>query len=223
MATPNQNAKNKKRWPTKEVMNQIYEKNLWGGIEGDFYSGGGSHDLEMLTPYLTFVSNFLSSFKDRLVVCDLGCGDFNVGIQLVQYAEKYIGVDIVADLIARNKAKFQSENLAFHCLDICTDELPKADCVLVRQVMQHLSNAEIQSLLERLQQYAFLLVTEHLPNTPFIPNIDIITGQGTRLKKNSGVDLTAEPFCLKPKTVLQEIKVPVDENSMIFTTIYQNF
>ncbi len=71
-------------WPTKEVMNQIYEKNLWGGNENEFYSGEGSHNPEIVEPYLQTLKSFLSSFENPLTVCDLGCGDFNVGQHLVK-------------------------------------------------------------------------------------------------------------------------------------------
>ena len=60
-------------------MEQIYEKNLWGGAEFDFYSGKGSHEAQIVNPYIAVVTSFLTSFVDSLVVCDLGCGDFNVG------------------------------------------------------------------------------------------------------------------------------------------------
>jgi len=33
--------KPKKPWPTKAVMQQIYEQHLWGGKDFDFYSGEG--------------------------------------------------------------------------------------------------------------------------------------------------------------------------------------
>ena len=40
--------KAKKPWPTRDVMNQIYEMNLWGGKEFDFYSGFGSYDSKII-------------------------------------------------------------------------------------------------------------------------------------------------------------------------------
>ena len=213
----------KKRWPTKNVMNQIYENSMWGGDGSDFYSGIGSHDPEMVTPYVTVIASFLKSFKEPLTVCDLGCGDFNVGIQLVDFSKLYIGVDIVEDLIIRNKARFKKNNLDFQCLNICEDKLPSADCIILRQVMQHLSNNEIKQLTAKLKAYKYVLVTEHLPATEFIANQEIITGQGIRLKKNSGVDLTRAPFNLKPILENKILVVKHDHKSEICTTFYQIF
>lgn len=184
----------KKPWPTKAAMEQVYAMNLWGSDTREFYSGEGSHRPEIVKPYLEVVITFLNSKEASLTVCDLGCGDFNVGKQLVQHTKQYVAIDIVADLIAHNKTTFVAPNLEFRCLDIAKDDLPGGDCVLLRQVLQHLSNTEIQQILPKLTQYKYILLTEHLPMGDFTPNKDIISGQGIRLKKQSGVDLLAPPF-----------------------------
>lgn len=214
----------KNPWPTKDAMEQVYSQKLWGGEEADFFSGEGSHNHEIVEPYITAVSAFLDSFKSPLSVCDLGCGDFNVGSQLVKFTSNYQAVDIVASLIDRNKQKFQSEQLTFHCLDISVDDLPKADCALVRQVLQHLSNAEVQRVVEKLIDFKYIILTEHLPAGDFEPNKDIISGQGIRLKKQSGIDLLAPPFSLKVVDVkaLNSIELP-NEKGVISTIQYQVF
>ena len=187
----------KKPWPTKKAMTQVYKNKLWGTNNTPFYSGEGSHHQEIVYPYIEAVNAFLTKFKNPITVCDLGCGDFNVGKQLVKYTKSYVAIDIVEDLIIYNKEKYKQENVEFHCLDITIDNLPSADCVLLRQVLQHLSNKEIQKILNRLSNYKYIIITEHIPQENFIPNIDIISGQGIRLKKESGVNVLAEPFNLK--------------------------
>ena len=214
----------KKPWPTKDAMEQVYAMNLWGTNNSDFYSGVGSHHAEIVNPYLDALKSFLTSFESPLVVCDLGCGDFNVGKDLVKYTEKYIAVDIVADLIEHNKEKFKEENLEFHCLDIAVDDLPAADCVILRHVLQHLSNDEIQSIVSKLAHYKYVILTEHVPEGDFIPNKDIISGQGIRLKKQSGLNLLAAPFNFKVKEEKQLLSVVLNDNKgLIVTTIYKVF
>src|SRR5690554_4538222 len=163
----------KKPWPTKDAMAQIYEMNLWGSNESEFYSGIGSHHPEIVEPYLDAVISFLSSFKKPISVCDLGCGDFNVGKELVEFTGKYVAVDIVPELIECNKDKFKADNLEFHCLDIAVDDLPSAYCALLRQVLQHLSNAEVQKIVTKLADYKYVILTEHVPEGDFEPNKDI--------------------------------------------------
>lgn len=220
----NNSEKTKQPWPTKKAMEQVYEMNLWGGNASDFYSGIGSHDPSIVEPYIAAVSSFLSAFKTPLVVCDLGCGDFNVGKELVRYAAQYIGVDIVEDLIAHNKEHYRKENLAFFCLDIAKDPLPKGDCALVRQVLQHLSNAEVQKVLKKLTAFKYVILTEHIPKGEFLPNKDIISGQGIRLKKQSGLQILAPPFNFKVNKENQLLAIELNENKgIIVTTLYELF
>jgi len=214
--------KPKTPWPTKDTMQQVYDLHLWGGKDFDFYSGDGSHNIKIIEPYLHSVSTFLKSHNNSLTVCDLGCGDFNIGKQLINYTKKYIGIDIVENLIERNKTLFKAENLEFHCLNIVEDELPKTDCVILRQVLQHLSNTEIQKIIKKLSHYKYLILTEHLPVGNFTPNIDIISGQGIRIKKNSGVNLLEAPFNLKIVEAQKLSQITLDNNKgIIKTTLYR--
>ncbi|WP_411895717.1 methyltransferase [Winogradskyella sp. A2] len=212
---------NKRPWPTKDAMQQIYEQHFWGGKDYDFYSGEGSHQPEIIKPYFEVVSGFLKSHKNKLTVCDLGCGDFNIGKHLFEYTQKYIAVDIVESLILRNIEIFKANNLEFHCLDISKDELPKADCIILKQVLQHLSNEEIKSIVKKLSNYKYMILTEHLPMGNFTPNKNKIASQGIRLKQNSGVDLLAEPFNLKVKstTVLDEFILNQNKGKIVTTII----
>ncbi|WP_282122949.1 class I SAM-dependent methyltransferase [Algibacter mikhailovii] len=205
-------------------MNQIYELHLWGGKDTDFYSGAGSHQLDIIDPYIKVVTDFLASFNPPLIVCDLGCGDFNIGKRLFMYTKKYIAVDIVEDLITRNKNLFKANNLEFSCLDMSEDDLPTADCVILRQVLQHLSNKEILKISKKIAHYKYIILTEHIPTDNFIPNKDIISGQGIRIKKSSGIDLLETPFNLKPinKKTLDNFILKKNKGRLV-TIIYQMF
>lgn len=210
----------KKPWPTRDVMEQIYENQLWGEGEAPFYSGEGSHLRDIIEPYIREVRIFLSTFETPISVADLGCGDFNVGSQLIDFASKYVGVDIVQSLIEHNKEVYKNATTSFQCLDLAKDKLPKADCALARQVLQHLSNKEIQEILNNLSQYRHLIITEHIPKGTYVPNLDIISGQGTRLKKRSGVDVLAPPFNFNSK--FQKVLGVVDQgDSVIKTVVYE--
>lgn len=215
----------KKPWPTKNAMSQVYEMKLWGGSgDSDFYSGCGSHDSELVNPYIEVLISFLKAFKSPLVVCDLGCGDFNVGKDLVRHTKRYVAVDIVADLIARNKANFKEDNLEFHCLDIAGDDLPLGDCAVLRQVLQHLSNAEVKKIVRKLTAFKYVMVTEHLPSGDFEANKDIISGQGIRLKKQSGINLLAPPFNFMVKEQQQLLSILLnDGKEVMVTTLYKVF
>ena len=147
-----------------------------------------------------------------------------MGNQLVKYAKKYIAIDIVAPLIAFNKEKFKEPNLEFHCLDIAVADLPLGDCAIIRQVLQHLSNGEVQAIVNKLLNFKYLILTEHVPEGAFIPNKDIISGQGIRFKKKSGINLLAPPFHLKVKEEKELIAFPLEGNKgILVTTLYVLF
>ena len=207
---------------TKEVMGAIYKKKSWGGRKHDFYSGLGSHLPKITDPYVRKIEEFLVSFDPKLSVCDLGCGDFNVGNRLVDSSGKYVGVDIVPELISRNKDRFTDSKLTFQCLNIVEDELPIGDCILVRQVLQHLSNDEIFEVVNKLKKFKYLVVTEHLPKGEFVPNLDKKTGANIRLSQNSGVVLTAPPFNFNPIKERELLQVHIKKGQVV-TTLYQNF
>lgn len=211
-------------WPTKDVMNQIYELKLWGGKDVDFYSGSGSHDPKIINPYLERIIGFLECHNKSLVVCDLGCGDFNIGKYLTKFTRKYIAIDIVESLINRNKNTYKEDNLEFRCLDIVKDELPTGDCIILRQVLQHLSNTEIQNVVKKITAYKYIILTEHIPLGNFTPNKDIISGQGIRLKLNSGVNILESPFNLKIKEEKKLGEYFLKNNKgRIVTTLYKLF
>ncbi len=210
--------RHKEPWPTKKAMEQVYADNLWGGKAASFYSGDGSHHKEIVDPYILALKSFLTSFETPLVVCDLGCGDFNVGKQLVNYTKRYEAVDIVTDLINYNKEKFKIKKLSFHCLDIAKDQLPSGDCAIIRQVLQHLSNDEVCSVMNKLVNYKYVIVTEHLPEGDFEPNKDIISGQGIRLKKQSGLNLLKPPFNLKVKEVTELLEFKLKDGKGVIQT-----
>jgi len=107
-------------------------------------------------------------------------------------------------------------------LDIAVDDLPSGDCALLRQVLQHLSNAEIQSIVSKLTDFKYVILTEHLPEGDFTPNKNIISGQGTRLKKHSGLNLLASPFNFKVKEQKQLLSVVLNNGKgVIATTLYK--
>lgn len=216
------NAESKKSWSTKDAMAQIYERYLWGGKEFDFYSGEGSHQPKIVEPYIKAISEFLKSHNNNLTICDLGCGDFNIGTQILPYTKRYYAVDIVDSLIIRNKNKFKDDHLYFYCLDIANDDLPKANCAIVRQVLQHLSNKEVIQIVKKLYDYYYVIVTEHIPTGKFTPNKDIISGQGIRLKRGSGISLIEAPFNLKIYKKSELCKIVLDDHkSQIVTILYQ--
>ena len=89
-------------------------------------------------------------------------------------------------------------------------------------MLQHLSNNEIKQIVRKLSNYKYLILTEHIPTGNFEPNKDIISGQGIRLKHNSGVDLLKSPFNLSVQnaSVLNEFSL-TEKKGKIVTYLYE--
>ncbi len=183
-----------------EAFGDVYRRRLWGGTDDrDFCSGEGSRNEAIVSPYVGAVRRFLCEFPNKPSVVDLGCGDFNVGSRLRDACGPYIACDVVDALIERNERKFASLQVEFRKLDLVSDELPPGDVALLRQVLQHLSNAQIARIVPKLYRYRWLILTEHLPEgLQFRPNRDKPMGPGVRVRYGSGIVLTKPPFGLKP-------------------------
>lgn len=212
--------------PSVDVFSAVYNEGKWGRQPGaDFYSGSGSHRSDLVLPYVNAISAFLHSLPERPSVADLGCGDFNIGRQLRPYCGRYVACDVVPELMERNATKFRDLGVEFKCLDIAQDDLPDADVVFVRQVLQHLDNNKIQAVVQQLYRYKFVIVTEHLPaKATFLANKDKRTGCMIRLLSDSGVVLTEAPFNLRVKSETVFCTVPRAQDrrpGIIKTMLYE--
>ncbi|MHB8899270.1 MAG: class I SAM-dependent methyltransferase [Thermoguttaceae bacterium] len=195
----------------REVFSDIYRRRRWGRSDGRIgCSGAGSTTSAVVEPYVELIRGFLQSLGSQVTVVDLGCGDFTIGRRIVPLCSRYVGVDVVPELIKHHRAANAAKNVEFRCLDISKDELPIGDVCLVRQVLQHLSNREIAAVVGKLSQYRFVFVTEHQPTDRdhAVPNRDIAHGRRIRLLNNSGVYLDAPPFDLPSAALRLVLEVP---------------
>lgn len=205
-----------------EVFSAVYRERLWSGDDSiDFSSGTGSHQEKIVVPYVDAVREFLSGLPGEPDVVDLGCGDFTVGSRLRDTAGRYVACDVVAALIERNRQLFASLSVDFRCLDIVADRLPEGDVVFLRQVLQHLSNAQVDAVLGKLRVYRWAVVTEHVPKKhDFRANVDKAVGPGTRLRSGSGIVITRAPFhfAVREERTLCAIE---DDAGLIHTVAYR--
>lgn len=217
--------------PVVQAFSQIYENGTWGGSADEYFSGLGSRDPRIFSPYVESVRAFANSFENKLDAVDLGCGDFSVGAQIRGAFAAYRAYDVVPAVIEQNKREYQDLDVEFGCIDIVEQPLPHGDVVMIRQVLQHLSNAQIAQVVPKLTHYRYLIVTEHLPGArDFPPNLDMPMGAGIRVGRqkkggaqDSGVVLTAPPFSLAvtSERVLCEVEDPYNPGTIIRTTLYE--
>ena len=176
----------------KTRFTEIYKINMWGAEDGitETVSGPGS----TLSHTTGIRRSMPALFHQHGIqsVLDAGCGDFHWMRQVVAESNvKYIGVDVVEELIASNTRKYSTDKIEFMSLDITQDDLPRVDLVICRECLFHLSNDEIADFFRNFlrSQSTFLLTTTY-GDTESIRNCDVTTGFFRE------IDLVAAPFNL---------------------------
>ena len=197
----------------ERVFTEIYGQHKWGdpAAKEDFDSGLGSSASGAVETYISALKRLAADkgFAGKTFV-DIGCGDFRVSSKLLCLANSYIGVDVVAPLIDRNRRMFAGTNATFEHIDATKQPLPPGDVCLLRQVLQHLSNKQIAVILPKLGQYKWVVITEHVPTDANLaqPNLDKVHGADVRVYQNSGVCLDQPPFNIPSKSLSLVLEVP---------------
>ncbi len=90
---------------------------------------------------------------------DLGCGDWQFSRFVDWSSVDYLGLDVVPEIVERNRAQFSQPNVRFGVL-AALDDLPGGDLLLAKEVLQHLPNSTIAEYLAAIRRrYRFALLT----------------------------------------------------------------
>jgi SAM-dependent methyltransferase len=142
--------------PALDAFRRIYASDHWKGGSGE-----GSY-VEATEAYRQILEAVLAS-RDIATVVDAGCGDWQFS-RLVDWSGKdYVGVDIVPEVVAGDRESFGSEHVEFMVGDIRTAELPAADLLVCKDVLQHWDVPSVRAFLDRnLKGYRYALVTNDI-------------------------------------------------------------
>ena len=145
----------------------IYRNHTWGGISR---SGPGS-DPVFTGPYVEFVNRWLISHPDVRTIVELGCGDWSTTRKIdLGETRSYLGIDIVNSVIEENGRRFGSERIRFLRSDFVEQLPPPSDLLLVKDVLQHLSNASVLRFLRSaLNLCRFAILTNDFSRTAYRP------------------------------------------------------
>jgi hypothetical protein len=168
--------------------------------QGNNYSGLGSEGL-LADRYVKLVLDYAAKNKLRTVV-DGGCGDFSVGSRLAPNFDRYMALDVSPLIIQINKHRYAdltTQHVSFSVADMTSTVFPQADLILIRQVLQHLTNEQIERVLKNLEasDWRRVLITEEVydPRNNQIPNLDLPSHTvRTRVSLGSGLFIDKEPF-----------------------------
>ena len=181
----------------KNAFRHIYLSNHWQNyFKLDLQksrSGPGSN-----LNYTSDMSRKLEKFfaeKNIKTILDIGCGDFiwmNLLLNKYYNYDKYLGLDIVDELIKNNNLKYSNNKISFKTFDLVKDEIPNGfDIILIRDVFIHLKNEQIVNFLNLLKNLdvKFFGVT----STPSLKKNNELKAVG----RYRDINIEIEPFNLK--------------------------
>jgi SAM-dependent methyltransferase len=171
--------------PLTTTFNRIYAEGTWGKDSAGKGTSGTGSTLEITREYRVYVEDFMKKHSVTSVV-DAGCGDWSFSSAIDWGDASYLGIDIASDVIAAVRNKHEKGRSKFQVGDI-TDELPAADLLISKDVLQHLSNELVHRFIRnnlRKGKYKWVILT----NDRGSENRDVASG-GYR-----AIDLAAPPF-----------------------------
>ncbi|MEA2824301.1 MAG: hypothetical protein QOF03_783 [Alphaproteobacteria bacterium] len=185
------------REPTaQDVFADIYRHATWGRNDQGAGNSGPGSTLQSTLVYRTFLQAFLKDCDIRSVV-DAGCGDWEFSQALDWNGIDYKGFDVVESAIAQNKQRFAKANIQFFAGNVVELNLPPADLLICKHVLQHLPTKDVQKFLNQMPKYKHVLLTNSVnSDTMSAANGDIAVGSFRTL------DPTAPPFNLPGTKVL---------------------
>lgn len=181
----------------QDIFSQIYTHKLWGqNAEGHGCSGSGS-SLDTTVEYRMLIELILKVYDIKSVV-DLGCGDWEFSRVIKWGTADYQGFDVVAHVIERNILKYSKSNVSFAILDATQQELPSADLLICKDVLQHLSNEDVEKIIKQFAKFKYCIITNDDIYTHSLTsdNQDIVRGDWRP------IDITMPPFNLSAQKLL---------------------
>ncbi len=163
------------------VFQRIYQRNLWG-----FGSGHGARP-RVTKGYRAFVENFIRENAVTSVV-DFGCGDWQCSRLIDWTGADYLGLEVVPELVRRNQARYGRPGIAFAPSPDRLAEVPRADLLLVKHVLQHWPTRLVQDfIVEVVPKFRSALITNSVEPSHTL-NSEIALGEWCAL------DLRRAPY-----------------------------
>ena len=180
-----------------DVFDAGYSASVWG------YGSGGGSDPNNAAQYVAFLSGLVYSLHPPRVL-DIGCGDGRMAAAVNWCGADYCGVDVSSGALALFQEQFDSvraKSVTLICGDALTVDLPPADLVICKEVMQHMDTESTHRLIERLRCIGPVVVCNGITGTGLVGEINgpVSHGPGTA----RGIDLSLPPYSLPVETVFE--------------------
>jgi hypothetical protein len=106
--------------------------------------------------YVIFVESIIEKYAIESVL-DVGHGDWRMWEDFKFENTNYLGIDVADHISESNMLKFGNESRKFVQVS-GSDPLPKAELLLCKEVLQHLSNRDIDTLLQQVSKFKYVIL-----------------------------------------------------------------
>src|SRR5579864_7697988 len=129
---------------TAEAFARAYKNGQWHHGSGSGSSPANTRE------YRRFLAGYMREHQVRSVL-DIGCGDWQFSRLIDWTGIRYTGIDIVPELITTDSARYGRFGVDFACGDVLNGwQLPGADLILCKDLLQHWPDAAIHGLFRKL-------------------------------------------------------------------------
>ena len=181
----------------KKIFTSIYKSNHWvqngNSLPRKFVSVSGHGSNIGTDQYKQLINNFTNLIEKYQInsILDMPCGDFLWIKEVVKNKNiKYLGIDIVEELIKNNNLKFKDEKINFQSFDIINFNTNKEfDLVVIRDLFLHIKNSDITKIINNLKSMNIKYIA--LNSYDNEENIDVTIGHHRK------INLLINPFNLK--------------------------
>lgn len=174
-----------------QVFGSIWRGNGWACEETRSGPGSTLAATAAIRRQLTQVFDLLGIHS----LTDAGCGDCHWIGEISGGLDLYFGLDVVDDLVGQSRRALGARRgHFFSTADITVDPLPRADAILCRDVLTHLTEGSVREALARFRESGskYLIATTHARGIN-----DVIHTGGWQ-----AIDLAAAPYRLPPPRLL---------------------
>jgi SAM-dependent methyltransferase len=146
-----------RQFTMETIFTTFYRKNVWFNTESR--SGPGS-TLAITEAIRRELPELVRQLDVRRLL-DIPCGDFHWMKEVDLDLDRYIGADIVSEMVQQNNRRYADELRSFLKLDITQDPVPQVDLVFCRDCLVHLPEKRVWQALENIERSGstYLLTT----------------------------------------------------------------
>lgn len=185
----------------KEQFTHTYKKNKWGG---ESKSGPGS-SLESTNGFRKNLVSLIKKYKVKSIF-DCSCGDWHWMKEIKNDLPKYLGNDIVDEIVNVNRNLYGNESINFISNDMVSTlkslNDKSFDLILCRHTLEHLPthyNIDVVKEIRRVGKMALITCNPHVGNS----EVDF---NGVLAR---GINLNTDSYC----QILGECEDVIDENN----------